>query len=143
MQPPHDEPRPASLDPTELSTVTAGVSIVTGERTGHYKILQQIGEGGFGVVYVADQEEPVRRRVAMKVIKLGMDTKTVFARFDAERQALALMDHPNIEARQSRGVEENARGIRRGRDGDCCVDALSDAPAGAGSIPVRLTISSL
>ena len=55
--------------------MTAGVSIVTGERIGHYKILQQIGEGGFGVVYVADQEEPVRRRVALKVIKLGMDTK--------------------------------------------------------------------
>src|SRR5213076_3386716 len=67
-----------------------------GDRIGRYKILQQIGEGGCGVVYMADQEEPVRRRVAVKVIKLGMDTKSVIARFEAERQALALMDHPNI-----------------------------------------------
>jgi eukaryotic-like serine/threonine-protein kinase len=59
-------------------------------------LLQQIGEGGCGVVYMAEQEEPVRRRVALKVIKLGMDTKQVVARFEAERQALALMDHPNI-----------------------------------------------
>jgi eukaryotic-like serine/threonine-protein kinase len=68
----------------------------TGDRIGHYKLLQQIGEGGCGIVYMAEQEEPVRRRVALKVIKLGMDTKEVIARFEAERQALALMDHPNI-----------------------------------------------
>src|SRR5271163_2924777 len=67
-----------------------------GDKVGRYKLLQQIGEGGCGVVYMADQEEPVRRRVALKVIKLGMDTKNVVARFEAERQALALMDHPNI-----------------------------------------------
>src|SRR5436190_6630753 len=67
-----------------------------GDRIGRYKLLQQIGEGGCGVVYMAEQEEPVRRRVALKVIKLGMDTKQVIARFEAERQALALMDHPNI-----------------------------------------------
>jgi serine/threonine protein kinase len=63
---------------------------------GRYKLLQKIGEGGCGVVYMAEQAEPVRRRVALKVIKLGMDTKQVIARFEAERQALALMDHPNI-----------------------------------------------
>src|ERR1041384_7917487 len=67
-----------------------------GDRIGRYKLLQQIGEGGCGVVYMAEQGEPVRRRVALKVIKLGMDTKQVVARFEAERQALALMDHPNI-----------------------------------------------
>src|SRR6266699_1427484 len=67
-----------------------------GDRIGRYKLLQQIGEGGCGVVYMAEQQEPVRRRVALKVIKLGMDTKQVIARFEAERQALALMDHPNI-----------------------------------------------
>ncbi|MFG0320491.1 MAG: serine/threonine-protein kinase, partial [Planctomycetota bacterium JB042] len=61
-----------------------------------YKLLQQIGEGGFGAVYMAEQLEPVRRKVALKVIKLGMDTKEVVARFEAERQALAMMDHPNI-----------------------------------------------
>jgi tetratricopeptide (TPR) repeat protein len=69
---------------------------VAGERIGRYKLLQKIGEGGCGVVYLAEQEQPVRRRVALKVIKLGMDTKQVIARFEAERQALALMDHPNI-----------------------------------------------
>ena len=67
-----------------------------GDRIGHYKLLQQIGEGGCGVVYMAEQEEPVRRRVALKIIKLGMDTRQVIARFEAERQALAMMDHPNI-----------------------------------------------
>ena len=67
-----------------------------GDRIGRYKLLEKIGEGGCGVVYMAEQEEPVRRRVALKVIKLGMDTRSVIARFEAERQALALMEHPNI-----------------------------------------------
>src|SRR6266699_3463950 len=67
-----------------------------GDKIGRYKLLQQIGEGGCGVVYMAEQEEPVRLRVALKIIKLGMDTKSVIARFEAERQALAIMDHPNI-----------------------------------------------
>ena len=63
---------------------------------GRYKLLEKIVEGGWGVVCVAEQTEPIRRRVALKVIKAGMDTKQVVARFEAERQALALMDHPNI-----------------------------------------------
>jgi eukaryotic-like serine/threonine-protein kinase len=67
-----------------------------GDRIGRFKLLEKIGEGGCGVVYMAEQEEPVRRRVALKVIKPGMDTRSVIARFEAERQALALMDHPNI-----------------------------------------------
>src|SRR5262245_29707598 len=67
-----------------------------GNRIGRYKLLQKIGEGGMGVVYMAEQEEPIHRRVALKIIKLGMDTRQVVARFEAERQALALMDHPNI-----------------------------------------------
>src|ERR1041385_5110208 len=67
-----------------------------GQKIGRYKILERVGEGGCGGVYVAEQTEPVRRRVALKVIKLGMDTKQVVARFEAERQALAMMDHPNI-----------------------------------------------
>jgi eukaryotic-like serine/threonine-protein kinase len=66
-----------------------------GQTLGRYKLLERVGEGGCGVVYVAEQTEPVRRRVALKVIKLGMDTKQVVARFEAERQALAMMDHPN------------------------------------------------
>ena len=67
-----------------------------GERIGPYKLLEKIGEGGFGVVWVAEQEKPMRRRVALKIIKLGMDTRDVMARFEQERQALAMMDHPNI-----------------------------------------------
>jgi serine/threonine protein kinase/WD40 repeat protein len=67
-----------------------------GDWIGPYKLREKIGEGGCGVVYVAEQEQPVRRRIALKVIKLGMDTKSVIGRFDAERQALAMMDHPNI-----------------------------------------------
>jgi eukaryotic-like serine/threonine-protein kinase len=67
-----------------------------GATVGRYKLLQQIGEGGFGVVYMAEQHHPIRRRVALKVIKPGMDTGQVIARFEAERQALAMMDHPNI-----------------------------------------------
>src|SRR5436190_7273935 len=80
-----------------------------GERVGRYKLLQQIGEGGCGVVYMAEQEEPVRRRVALKLIKLGMDTKSVIARFEAERQALALMDHPNIAKVLDAGASEAGR----------------------------------
>jgi len=67
-----------------------------GDRIGPYRLLEKIGEGGFGVVYLAEQLEPMRRRVALKIIKPGMDSKAVLARFEAERQALALMDHPNI-----------------------------------------------
>jgi WD40 repeat protein/serine/threonine protein kinase len=66
------------------------------DRVGPYKILEQIGEGGMGTVYLAEQAEPIRRRVALKIIKLGMDTKQVIARFEIERQALAMMDHPNV-----------------------------------------------
>ncbi len=75
-----------------------------GDRIGPYKLLQKIGEGGCGIVYMAEQEEPIRRRVALKIIKLGMDTKQVVARFEAERQALALMDHPNIAKILDAGV---------------------------------------
>ena len=67
-----------------------------GTRIGPYQLLEKIGEGGFGLVYVAEQRQPVKRRVALKIIKLGMDTRQVIARFEAERQALAMMDHPNI-----------------------------------------------
>jgi len=87
------------------------VPIAEGPGTviGRYKLLQKIGEGGFGVVYMAEQREPVRRRVALKVIKLGMDTRQVVGRFEAERQALALMDHPNIAKVLDGGATENGR----------------------------------
>ena len=80
-----------------------------GDKIGRYKLLQPIGEGGCGVVYMAEQEEPVKRRVALKVIKLGMDTKNVIARFAAERQVLALMDHPNIAKVLDAGATDTGR----------------------------------
>ena len=80
-----------------------------GDRIGRYRLLQEIGHGGCGVVYMAEQEEPVRRKVALKVIKLGMDTRQVVARFEAERQALALMDHPNIAKVLEAGATETGR----------------------------------
>jgi serine/threonine protein kinase len=75
---------------------TPAAKVQPGTRIDRYKLLERIGEGGFGVVYMAEQEEPVRRRVALKIVKPGMDTRAVAARFEAERQALAMMDHPNI-----------------------------------------------
>ncbi len=80
-----------------------------GSAIGHYKLLQQIGEGGCGVVFMAEQEKPVRRKVALKVIKLGMDTRQVVSRFDAERQALAMMDHPHIARVFDAGATETGR----------------------------------
>jgi serine/threonine protein kinase len=80
-----------------------------GQTIGRYKILERLGEGGCGVVYVAEQTVPVRRRVALKVIKLGMDTKAVVARFEAERQALAMMDHPNIAKVLDAGTTDTGR----------------------------------
>jgi len=80
-----------------------------GSKIGRYKLLQKIGEGGCGVVYMAEQTEPVRRLVALKIIKLGMDTKSVIARFEAERQALALMDHPKIATVLDAGATEQGR----------------------------------
>jgi eukaryotic-like serine/threonine-protein kinase len=80
-----------------------------GTVIGRYKLLQQIGEGGFGVVFMAEQVEPVRRKVALKIIKPGMDTKQVVARFEAERQALALMDHPNIARVLDAGATDSGR----------------------------------
>src|SRR5436853_7351177 len=97
--------------PTLSQTRTASVQLAEkpGDRIGRYKLLQQIGQGGCGVVYMAEQEEPVRRRVALKVIKVGMDTKQVIARFEAERQALALMDHPNIAKVLDAGATDTGR----------------------------------
>jgi serine/threonine protein kinase len=80
-----------------------------GAVIGHYKLLERIGEGGMGEVWVADQLEPLRRRVALKVIKPGMDSRAVLARFEAERQALALMDHPNIARVLDAGTTDEGR----------------------------------
>src|SRR6185295_15277135 len=104
-----EEP-PAGLGAnTDSTLVINGLSEKPGDKIGRYKLLQQIGEGGCGVVYMAEQEKPIRRRVALKVIKLGMDTKSVIARFEAERQALALMDHPNIAKVLDAGATDTGR----------------------------------
>src|SRR5207253_779793 len=76
---------------------------------GHFKLRQKLGEGGMGEVWVADQAEPVRRRVALKVVRSGLDSARLLARFDQERQALALMDHPNIAKVLDAGVDEAGR----------------------------------
>ncbi|MDB6035293.1 MAG: pknB 19 [Verrucomicrobiales bacterium] len=99
---------PAAFGPGG-TVVVQTVTEKPGDRIGRYKLLQKIGEGGCGVVYMADQEEPVRRKVALKVIKLGMDTKNVITRFEAERQALAMMDHPNIARVLDAGATEKGR----------------------------------
>ena len=80
-----------------------------GDRIGPYKLLEKLGEGGMGVVYMAEQSQPVRRTVALKIIKAGMDTGQVVARFEAERQALALMNHPNISKVLDAGATESGR----------------------------------
>src|SRR5207249_8036646 len=80
-----------------------------GQMIGRYKQLQQIGEGGFGSVWMAEQREPVVRKVALKIIKLGMDTQHVIARFEQERQALALMDHPNVAKVLDAGSTDTGR----------------------------------
>ena len=90
------DPTAATVAGGPAAPAAAPIGERPGDRIGPYKLLEQIGEGGFGVVFMAEQERPVRRRVALKVIKLGMDTRDVVARFEAERQALALMDHPHI-----------------------------------------------
>ncbi|TVQ51545.1 MAG: serine/threonine protein kinase, partial [Phycisphaerales bacterium] len=96
---------------TDATTTQIGHAIpeLIGTRIGPYKLLEQIGEGGFGVVFMAEQVEPVTRKVALKVIKLGMDTKQVIARFEAERQALAMMDHPNIARVLDAGATDEGR----------------------------------
>ena len=98
--------RPESAQTT--SSVGAPIE-QPGTSIGPYKLLQKIGEGGFGVVYLAEQREPMIRRVALKIIKLGMDTNNVVARFEAERQALAMMDHPHIAKVFDAGATETGR----------------------------------
>ncbi len=125
-----DQPTPAGLDDTrsavppsigpvdntaELGSLPDGDALgrlpveVPGSRIGPYRLVRQIGEGGFGSVFLAEQEEPVRRSVAIKVVKLGMDTRQVVARFEQERQTLALMEHPNIARVLDAGATDSGR----------------------------------
>lgn len=80
-----------------------------GDKIGRYKLLKELGEGGFGTVWLAEQSEPIQREVALKVIKPGMDSREIIARFAAERQTLALMEHPNIAAVLDAGATEGGR----------------------------------
>src|SRR5262245_44915494 len=99
-----------SLFPTsDYATDERDLDEPSGAHVGRYRLVQKIGEGGMGVVYLAEQLEPVRRQVALKVIKLGMDTRQFVARFEAERQALALMDHPNIAKVLDAGATSTGR----------------------------------
>ncbi len=100
---------PQAGGPTLKIEMATAPDEAIGQAIGRYKLLEKVGEGGCGVVYVAEQTEPVRRRVALKVIKLGMDTKAVVARFEAERQALAMMDHPNIAKVLDAGTTQTGR----------------------------------
>ena len=93
----------------ETTQIAAGPDEAEGSFIGRYKLVEKLGEGGFGAVWLAEQKAPVRRKVALKIIKLGMDTKTVVARFEAERQALAMMDHPNIAKVLDAGTTEIGR----------------------------------
>jgi eukaryotic-like serine/threonine-protein kinase len=95
MEVPVPDGRNPSADPEQL-TQEAGAAAKATQTIGPYRLLQRLGEGGMGEVWLAEQTRPVHRQVALKVIKAGMDTAQVVARFDAERQALALMDHPAI-----------------------------------------------
>lgn len=99
----------ATLAETNGGSALEAADEAIGSRIGFYKLLQKIGEGGHGTVYMAEQEEPVRRRVALKIIKLGMDTKSVIARFEAERQALALMEYPSIARVLDAGATDTGR----------------------------------
>ena len=103
------EPTPPVAAPNRTMILSVPATEGPGDVIGRYKIREKLGEGGCGVVYVAEQSEPVRRRVALKVIKLGMDTRSVIARFEAERQALAMMDHPNIARVLDAGTTEKGR----------------------------------
>ncbi len=109
----HDAPDELPPAPAAKATIKLDMSEApdeaVGQTLGRYKLMERLGEGGCGVVYVAEQTQPVRRRVALKVIKLGMDTKAVVARFEAERQALAMMDHPNIAKVLDAGTTEVGR----------------------------------
>jgi len=87
---------PEDEEGSGTAVTTDGVPEQPGGQIGRYKLLSVLGEGGMGIVYLAQQKHPIRRQVALKVIKPGMDSKRVIARFEAERQALALLDHPNI-----------------------------------------------
>jgi len=106
LHPTRQQDAPIQAATPVQDSASARIGMVVASR---YKLLEQIGEGGMGTVWVAEQTQPVRRKVALKLIKAGMDSKTVLSRFEAERQALALMDHPNIAKVLDGGTTESGR----------------------------------
>src|SRR5438552_773439 len=105
----HDHPDPFLEAAAPVATVDEPLRETAGTVIGPYKLIEQIGEGGMGVVWMAEQTQPVQRKVALKVIKPGMDSRQVIARFEAERQALAMMDHVNIARVFDGGATESGR----------------------------------
>jgi serine/threonine-protein kinase len=103
------ESSPAAIDVRRTALFDESIAERAGTVIGPYKLLQQIGEGGMGVVFMAEQTQPVQRTVAFKIIKPGMDTRQVIARFEAERQAVAMMDHPNIAKVLDAGSTDSGR----------------------------------
>src|SRR5262245_37074995 len=113
LEPPARSPAVTATEPATLEQPDPVIGV--------YKVMEEIGEGGFGVVYMAEQQAPVRRNVALKILKPGMDTRQVVARFEAERQALAIMDHPNIAKvldAGTTGVRSQASGVKGRESGD-------------------------
>ena len=102
-------PKPAARAPVSVTAASPQSEEAPAQMLGRYKLLEKIGEGGFGEVWMAEQREPVKRRVALKVVKPGMDSRQVIARFEAERQALAMMDPPNIAKIFDAGVTDTGR----------------------------------
>jgi serine/threonine protein kinase len=111
----------ADMDATIRMDVRATLPVgmeQPGDMIGRYKLIEPLGEGGFGSVWRAEQSEPIRREVALKVIKPGMDSREIIARFEAERQALALMDHPNIAGVLDAGTTDSGRPVFRHGTGE-------------------------
>jgi len=125
---------PFDLGDTAASAGFADLALSLEEKPGRiigrYRLVEKIGEGGCGVVYAADQKEPVRRRVALKIIKPGMDSRQVIARFEAERQALAMMDHPNIAKIFDAGTTETLLGVPPSGGADRLKPELQTIPPG-------------
>src|SRR4029453_8435797 len=103
-----EPPHPRHVGETDPTRTVVDRSPLHG-KIGQYRLLQQLGEGGVGIVWLAEQQHPVRRHVALKVIKAGMDTRQIIARFEAERQALALMDPPTIATVFDGGATDDGR----------------------------------
>lgn len=123
----HDGDKPFHGPPPSTQAIGTGIQVGC---IGPYKILEVLGEGGMGTVYLAEQTEPVRRRVALKVIKPGMDSKAVIAQFEAEKQVLALMDHSNVAKVFDAGTTE--KGVPTLRWSTCRACPLPSTATGSG-----------